>query len=91
MAVPGGVGQRPPVPYIYEVPQSLQQSWAARSYHGDARNNVRGVVNRFIGHCDGEARADLLTVPIVNGRSVMVRISLYHMFLAASGHAGGQR
>ena len=38
---------------VYEVPQSLQQSWAARSYHGDARNNVRGVVNRFIGHFDG--------------------------------------
>ena len=38
---------------VYEVPQSLQQSWAARSYHGDVRNNVRGVVNRFIGHFDG--------------------------------------
>jgi alkyl sulfatase BDS1-like metallo-beta-lactamase superfamily hydrolase len=35
------------------VPQSLQQSWAARSYHGDVQNNVRGVVNRFIGHFDG--------------------------------------
>jgi len=38
---------------VYEVPQSLQQSWAARSYHGDVQNNVRGVVNRFIGHFDG--------------------------------------
>ena len=25
---------------VYEVPQSLQQSWAARSYHGDVQNNV---------------------------------------------------
>jgi alkyl sulfatase BDS1-like metallo-beta-lactamase superfamily hydrolase len=38
---------------VYKVPQSLQQSWAARSYHGDVQNNVRGVVNRFIGHFDG--------------------------------------
>jgi len=38
---------------VYEVPKSLQQTWAARSYHGDVQNNVRGVVNRFIGHFDG--------------------------------------
>ena len=38
---------------VYKVPESLQQSWAARSYHGDVQNNVRGVVNRFIGHFDG--------------------------------------
>ncbi|HSN54273.1 MAG TPA: alkyl sulfatase dimerization domain-containing protein [Candidatus Sulfomarinibacteraceae bacterium] len=38
---------------VYEVPSSLQQNWAARSYHGDVQNNVRGVVNRFLGHFDG--------------------------------------
>jgi alkyl sulfatase BDS1-like metallo-beta-lactamase superfamily hydrolase len=38
---------------VYQVPMSLQQNWAARSYHGDVQNNVRGVVNRFIGHFDG--------------------------------------
>ena len=38
---------------VYEVPKSLQQNWAARSYHGDVKNNVRGVVNRYIGHFDG--------------------------------------
>ena len=38
---------------VYKMPKSLEQSWAARSYHGDVRNNVRGVVNRFIGHFDG--------------------------------------
>ena len=37
----------------YKVPGSLQNSWAARSYHGDVGNNVRGVVNRYIGHWDG--------------------------------------
>ena len=38
---------------VYQVPKSLQQTWAARSYHGDVQNNVRGVVNRFLGHFDG--------------------------------------
>jgi alkyl sulfatase BDS1-like metallo-beta-lactamase superfamily hydrolase len=38
---------------VYQVPKSLQQQWSARSYHGDVQNNVRGVVNRFIGHFDG--------------------------------------
>jgi alkyl sulfatase BDS1-like metallo-beta-lactamase superfamily hydrolase len=38
---------------VYEVPPSLQQQWSARSYHGDARNNARAVINRFIGFYDG--------------------------------------
>jgi alkyl sulfatase BDS1-like metallo-beta-lactamase superfamily hydrolase len=38
---------------VYEVPKSLREQWAARSYHGDVQNNVRGVVNRFLGHFDG--------------------------------------
>ena len=38
---------------VYEVPKSLQQQWAARSYHGAETNNARGVINRFLGHWDG--------------------------------------
>jgi len=38
---------------VYEVPKSLQQQWAARSYHGAEKNNARGVINRFLGHWDG--------------------------------------
>jgi len=38
---------------VYQVPKGLRQSWAARSYHGDVQNNVRGVINRFLGHYDG--------------------------------------
>ena len=37
----------------YEVPKSLENKWYARSYHGDAKNNSRGVVNRYLGHWDG--------------------------------------
>jgi alkyl sulfatase BDS1-like metallo-beta-lactamase superfamily hydrolase len=38
---------------VYEVPKSLQQKWAARSYHGDVGNNSRAVINRFLGFYDG--------------------------------------
>jgi len=38
---------------VYAVPKSLQQQWAARSYHGDAQNNSRAVLNRFLGFYDG--------------------------------------
>jgi alkyl sulfatase BDS1-like metallo-beta-lactamase superfamily hydrolase len=38
---------------VYQVPKSLQQQWAARSYHGDVQNNSRAVINRFIGFYDG--------------------------------------
>jgi alkyl sulfatase BDS1-like metallo-beta-lactamase superfamily hydrolase len=38
---------------VYQVPDSLQRQWAARSYHGDAQNNSRAVINRFLGHYDG--------------------------------------
>ena len=38
---------------VYQVPKSLQQQWAARSYHGAEKNNARGVINRFLGHWDG--------------------------------------
>jgi len=38
---------------VYEVPKSLRDQWAARSYHGDVQNNSRAVINRFLGHYDG--------------------------------------
>jgi len=38
---------------VYEVPKSLRDQWAVRSYHGDVQNNSRAVINRFLGHYDG--------------------------------------
>jgi alkyl sulfatase BDS1-like metallo-beta-lactamase superfamily hydrolase len=38
---------------IYEVPESLQQQWAARSYHGSVEHNSRAVINRYLGYWDG--------------------------------------
>ena len=38
---------------VYQPPASLQQKWAARSYHGSVEHNSRGVVNRYLGYWDG--------------------------------------
>jgi len=38
---------------VYEVPESLQRQWAARSYHGSVQHNSRAVVNRYLGYWDG--------------------------------------
>ena len=38
---------------IYQPPASLQQKWAARSYHGSVEHNSRGVINRYLGYWDG--------------------------------------
>ncbi len=38
---------------VYEVPESLQSQWAARSYHGSVEHNSRAVINRFLGYWDG--------------------------------------
>lgn len=38
---------------VYQVPKSLRDQWAARSYHGDVQNNARAVINRYLGHYDG--------------------------------------
>ena len=37
----------------YRVPDSLQQQWSARSYHGSVEHNSRAVVNRYLGYWDG--------------------------------------
>ena len=37
---------------VYEVPESLQQQWYARGYHGSFEHNSRGVVNRYLGYWD---------------------------------------
>lgn len=37
---------------VYEVPQSLQQNWHCRGYHGSPQHNARGVVQRFLGFWD---------------------------------------
>jgi len=37
---------------VYELPKSLEQNWAAHSYHGSEAHNSRAVVNKYIGYWD---------------------------------------
>jgi alkyl sulfatase BDS1-like metallo-beta-lactamase superfamily hydrolase len=37
----------------YEVPESLQQQWNVRQYHGSEFHNSRAVINRYLGYWDG--------------------------------------
>lgn len=37
---------------VYELPQSLQQRWDCRSYHGTAEHNSRAVIQRYLGYWD---------------------------------------
>jgi alkyl sulfatase BDS1-like metallo-beta-lactamase superfamily hydrolase len=38
---------------VYRVPESLQQQWSVRSYHGSVSHNSRAVINRYLGYWDG--------------------------------------
>jgi alkyl sulfatase BDS1-like metallo-beta-lactamase superfamily hydrolase len=37
----------------YRVPESLQQQWSVRQYHGSEFHNSRAVLNRYLGYWDG--------------------------------------
>ena len=37
---------------VYKPPVSLQQNWAAHSYHGSEEHNSRAVLNRYLGYWD---------------------------------------
>ena len=37
---------------VYQVPQSLEDSWYARGYHGSPEHNSRAVINRYLGYWD---------------------------------------
>jgi linear primary-alkylsulfatase len=37
----------------YKVPESLENQWAARSYHGSVEHNARAVMNYYLGYWDG--------------------------------------
>lgn len=38
---------------VYKPPISLQNQWAARSYHGSVAHNTRGIIQRYLGYWDG--------------------------------------
>ena len=69
---------------VYEVPKSLRQQWAARSYHGDVQNNVRGVINRFLGHFDGNP-ANLIPLSPKDSAPLYVEMMGGSMKIVAKG------
>ena len=48
---------------VYRLPASLQQDWAARSYHGSEEHNSRAVINRYLGYWDGNPATLVPTSP----------------------------
>ena len=37
---------------VFQLPESLQQKWECRGYHGSVEHNCRGVINRYLGFWD---------------------------------------
>lgn len=37
---------------VFQLPESLQQKWDCRGYHGSVQHNARGVINRYLGYWD---------------------------------------
>jgi len=37
---------------VYKVPESLENTWHCRSYHGSVAHNSRAVINRYLGYWD---------------------------------------
>ena len=58
---------------VYEVPQSLQQQWSARSYHGSVEHNSRAVVNRYLGYWDGNPTT---LIPLSPGDSAPLYVEM---------------
>lgn len=57
----------------YRVPQSLQQQWSARSYHGSVEHNSRAVINRYLGYWDGNPAT---LIPLSPGDSAPLLVDL---------------
>lgn len=58
---------------VYEVPESLQQEWYARSYHGSVEHNSRAVVNRYLGYWDGNPTT---LIPLSPGDSAPLYVEM---------------
>jgi alkyl sulfatase BDS1-like metallo-beta-lactamase superfamily hydrolase len=57
----------------YEVPQSLQNQWSARSYHGSVEHNVRGILNRYLGYWDANPTT---LVPLSPGEAAPLYVEM---------------
>jgi alkyl sulfatase BDS1-like metallo-beta-lactamase superfamily hydrolase len=58
---------------VYKQPKSLQQQWAARSYHGSEAHNSRAVVNRYLGYWDANPAT---LIPLSPGDSAPLYVEM---------------
>ena len=58
---------------IYQLPQSLQNQWAAHSYHGSEAHNSRAVINRYLGYWDANPAT---LIPLSPGDSAPLYVEM---------------
>jgi len=49
---------------VYHPPKSLQNQWAAHSYHGSEEHNSRAVINRYLGYWDANPANPATLIPL---------------------------
>ena len=57
---------------VYKLPKSLQEQWAAHSYHGSEEHNSRAVINRYLGYWDANP-ATLISAVAARFRALVCR------------------
>ena len=58
---------------VYRAPQSLQDGWLTRFYHGSQENNARGVINKYLGHWDANPAT---LIPLSPGDSAPLYVEM---------------
>ena len=58
---------------VYHLPQSLQNQWAAHSYHGSEAHNSRAVINRYLGYWDANPAT---LIPLSPGESAPLYVEM---------------
>lgn len=58
---------------VYKVPESLQQQWYARGYHGSFEHNSRAVINRYLGYWDANPAT---LIPLSPGDSAPLYVEM---------------
>ncbi len=58
---------------VYRLPESLQQQWFTRGYHGSPEHNSRGVIQRFLGFWDANPAT---LIPLSPGDSAPLYVEM---------------
>ncbi len=77
---------------VYQLPESLENQWAARSYHGSVEHNSRAVINRYLGYWDANPAT---LIPLSPGDSAPLYVEMMGgskkiIAKAESLHAAGE-